>query len=196
MSEASDGIEITEEFKVAEPTEKLIPTADPEKTVEAKATILPDDLRIFLRQETLVEIYEYSKTDLNHELGGVLVGTFHQWRGQLWIDVDGYIKAVKYVNTAASFKFTHDSFSAISREKERRFNDKPTLGWHHTHPGYGVFLSNYDRFIQEQFFNLPYNVALVVDPRASKFGFFQWKHGKIESCGFYFVRARSPAVAR
>ncbi len=186
----SDGIEIVEDLKIAVPDERIVPTLDPTKIVEVKATILGDDLKIFLRQETLVEIYEYSKTDVSHELGGVLIGTFHQWKGQIWIDIDGYIKAAHYVNTAASFKFTHDSFSAITREKERRFNDKPIVGWHHTHPGYGVFLSNYDRFIQDEFFDLPYHVALVVDPRANKFGFFQWKRGKIESCGFYFVRPK------
>jgi len=183
-----EGIEIVAELAVAEPDEKLIPTADKTKRVEAKGTIQPDDLHIFLREETLREIVLYAKTNVSRELGGVLIGTFHQWRGQLWIDVEAYVKATRFQNTAASFKFTHDSWSDITREKEKRFNDKPVVGWQHTHPGYGVFLSGMDMFIQNHFFNLPHQVALVVDPRADTLGFFQWKRGKVVPCGFFFVR--------
>jgi proteasome lid subunit RPN8/RPN11 len=185
---SDEGIEIVADLQIQEPDEKLIPSADRARVVEAKGTIQPDDLQIFLRKETLIEVVQYAKTNLSRELGGVLVGTCHRWRGQTWIDVDGYIKATRFQNTAASFKFTHDSWSDITREKEKKFNDKPIVGWQHTHPGYGVFLSGMDMFIQNHFFNLPYQVALVVDPRADTLGFFQWKRSKVVPCGFYFVR--------
>ena len=177
-----------EDLRIAEPTEKLIPTLDPSKTVTAMGTVAGDDLQIFLSEETLREIVTYAKSDLGHELGGVLPGSFHQHRGRLWIEIDGYIQARQYVNTSASFKFTHDSWSAITREKEARFADVPLVGWQHTHPGYGVFLSGMDLFIQNHFFNLPYQVALVVDPRADTLGFFQWKRGKVAPVGFFYVR--------
>ncbi|HEY3225884.1 MAG TPA: hypothetical protein VGK61_02670 [Planctomycetota bacterium] len=191
MEDASFGE--LEDLRIAEPSEKLIPTLDPNRTVQAMGTVSGDDLHIFLREETLREIVSYAKSDLGRELGGVLPGSFHQFRGRLWVGIDGYIRAQKYVNTAASFKFTHDSWSAISREKEARFADLPLVGWQHTHPGYGVFLSGMDLFIQSNFFNLPYQVALVVDPRADTLGFFQWKRGKVAPCGFFYVRDRVPA---
>ena len=60
------------------------------------------------------------------------------------------------------------------------------LGWQHTHPNYGIFLSNYDMFIQENFFNMPFQVAYVVDPIQNIRGLFQWKNGKVEELkGFY-----------
>jgi proteasome lid subunit RPN8/RPN11 len=181
------------ELNIAEPPEKLIPSLDPARQVDAMGTVAGDDLQIFLREETLREIVLYTKSDLRHELGGVLPGSFYRHRGRLWIEIDGYIKAQQYVNTAASFKFTHDTWSAITREKEARFADKPLVGWQHSHPGYGVFLSGMDLFIQTHFFNLPYQVALVVDPRADTLGFFQWKHGKVAPCGFFYVRDRVAA---
>ena len=178
------------ELSIAEPPEKVIPTLDRSLIVEPMGTILGDDLHIFLSQETLREIMVYAKSDVGHELGGVLPGSFYQHRGSLWIQIDGYIRAKSYVNTSASFKFTHDTWSAISREKESRFGDSPLVGWQHTHPGYGVFLSSMDLFIQNHFFNLPYQVALVVDPRANTLGFFQWKRKKVTPCGFFYVRRR------
>jgi hypothetical protein len=47
-----------------------------------------------------------------------------------------------------------------------------------------------DLFIQQHFFNLPYQVALVVDPRADTLGFFQWKHRKVQPCGFFYVKRK------
>lgn len=172
----------------AQPQERLIPTADASKRVEAKGVIQPDDLHIFLSEEILLEVISYSASDVTRELGGVFVGTLYSHRGMAWLLVEGYLRARHYVNTAASFRFTHDTWSDITRERERRFNDKLMVGWQHTHPGYGIFLSSMDRFIQEHFFNLPWMVALVVDPKQENLGFFQWKRGEITPCGFFYVR--------
>lgn len=175
------------DLQIAEPPERLIPTLDRERRVEPMGTIQGDDLHIFLREETLKEIVRHAKADPGRERGGVLPGMFYQHRGRLWVEVDGYIPARHSVGTASSFRFTADSWSAIMREKEGRFNDRPLVGWHHTHPGYGIFLSSMDLFIQEHFFNLPHQIALVVDPKADTLGFFQWKHRQVRPCGFFYV---------
>ena len=61
------------------------------------------------------------------------------------------------------------------------------LGWHHTHPGYDVFLSSYDLFIQENFFDLPFQTAYVVDPLKDNRGFFAKKDGVISRLGGFFI---------
>ncbi len=175
------------ELEIVEPPEKVIPTQDPQRRVQPLKVISPHDLQVFIREQILREIVIHAKSNMGMELGGVLIGEHYRWKGQYWVLVDGYIKAEGYVNTAASFKFTHDSWSQISREREKRFNDRPMVGWHHTHPGYGVFLSHMDTFIQRNFFNLPYQVALVVDPRREEFGFFIWKGHKIEGVGCWYI---------
>ena len=188
--EDEDGISVTGGLVYAQPTERLIPTEDPTKKVEAKGTIEPTDVHIFLTEEILKDVINWSKSDLNHELGGVFVGDLCIHNGRTFLDIQGYIRAQHYVNTAASFRFTHDTWSAISRDRENNFEDKMILGWHHTHPGYGVFLSGTDMFSHSNFFNLPWMVALVVDPRKEDLGFFQWKKGNqdVKQCGFFFVR--------
>lgn len=185
---ADDGIEITTGLEVVQPQEKLIPTADKTKRVEPKGVIKPGDLHLFLTEALLREVIAWSNTDLGHELGGVFVGDLYSWKGLPYLEIAGYIKAQDYEHTAASFTFTHDTWSAITREKEQRFNDKMLVGWHHTHPGYGIFLSGMDQFIHRNFFNLPWMFAMVVDPKQETLGFFQMRKNQIEHIGFFFVR--------
>lgn len=185
---SDEGFQVTEDLAFAQPVEKIIPTADRTKIVEPKGVIQPDDLHIFLNESILREVVDWSKTDVYHELGGVFVGELFAWRRMEYLQISGYIRASHYQNTAASFRFTHDSWSAITRERERKYGDKLVVGWHHTHPGYGIFLSGTDMFSHRSFFNLPWMFAMVVDPRAESLGFFQWKQGKVVPCGFFFVR--------
>src|SRR5690349_19187255 len=104
------------ELELARPPEKLPPDLDAARRVQAMGQVGSDDLRIFLREETLREMVIYSKTSTSHELGGVMVGDFFEHRGRPWIEIAGYIRASHYVNTSASFKFTVESWGAITRE--------------------------------------------------------------------------------
>src|SRR5260370_28351362 len=54
------------------------------------------------------------------------------------------------------------------------------VGWYRSHPGFGVFLSEHDLFIQENFFSGPHQVAWVYDPHTDEEGCFGWVGGKTE----------------
>jgi hypothetical protein len=56
--------------------------------------------------------------------------------------------------------------------------DQTIVGWYHTHPGFGIFLSEMDVFICEHFFNLPWQTAFVFDPHSGEEGNFIWRSGK------------------
>src|SRR5258706_6940000 len=118
---ADDGIDLSSGLETIQPIEKLIPTSDKTKRVEAKGVIQPDDLNIFRTEAILKEVVDWSKSDLSHELGGVFVGDLYSWKGKPYLEIAGYLKAQHYENTAASFRFTHDSWSAISREREQKY---------------------------------------------------------------------------
>ena len=85
-------------------------------------------------------------------------------------------------------RFTHATWAAMTRRAEEDYPGELVVGWQHTHPGLGVFLSAYDLFIHRHFFSQPWQIALVVDPRARQCGFFQWLGGKVVDCGFVYVR--------
>jgi hypothetical protein len=55
---------------------------------------------------------------------------------------------------------------------EKRFEDERIVGWYHTHPRMGIFLSHYDTWLHRNFFPEPWQVALVVEPYSSLGGFF------------------------
>jgi len=38
---------------------------------------------------------------------------------------------------------------------DAQFADKKIVGWYHSHPGFGIFLSEYDLFIHRNFFTAP-----------------------------------------
>ena len=98
-----------------------------------------------------------------------------------------YIEA-RYTDASAStLTFTHETWDYVYKEQGAKYPDKKIVGWQHTHPSYGIFLSNYDLFIQENFFNLPFQVAYVIDPIQKIRGFFQWKNGKIEKLKGYYI---------
>ncbi len=174
----------------AAPTAKRIPLADSSLAIEAKGAENPHHRPIFISRALLARIVEHSVSDVAHEVGGVLVGGHYVDNGTDFIEIEGFLNADYAEGRAASFKFTHRTWEDITRRVERQHAGKLLVGWHHSHPGYGVFLSHYDTFIHENFFNVEWQVALVVDPVRMELGFFQWQAGRIVDCGFYLTGDR------
>lgn len=156
---------------------------------------LHDDAPVILiHAEVLNEIvYDYSSQDLHRERGAFLLGVYYE-SPRPALEIRHFLPAVETVNTSASVTFTHDTWAAMHREAAQMYPDEIVLGWHHTHPGIGVFLSPQDLFIHRNFFTAPWHVAMVVDPRRCEFGFFQWRAGEIVDCGFVCIEEQSPDV--
>ncbi len=145
-----------------------------------------DDAKVYIKQDVYKALEEYASSDTAHELGTIILGNYSDALGKLNVVISEFIYA-KYTDASAStLTFTHKTWDYVHKEHENNHPDTKIVGWQHTHPGYGIFLSNYDMFIQENFFNLPFQVAYVIDPVQHIRGFFQWKNGKVEKLkGFY-----------
>ena len=144
---------------------------------------------IFIREETLESILDYSNLDLRREIGGFLVGGyFLDSESDIhYVEINHFSPAVDAKSQAASLTFTHETWSQANEDIRRRFPDQRILGWHHTHPGLGLFLSEYDLFIHRNFFSQPWQIAMVVDPRQREFVFYQWHETELVDCGFICV---------
>jgi proteasome lid subunit RPN8/RPN11 len=129
---------------------------------------------VFVSARALADMTRHAAEDLNRERGGVLVGTAASSAEGVLVAVEGMIPALHTDASRGSVTFTHDTWEQINREKDRDWPDRRIVGWYHTHPGFGLFLSEYDRFIHRSFFDLPWQIALVVDPRAQQSGVFGW----------------------
>lgn len=146
-----------------------------------------DDVKIYIKQNVYKELEKFASSDTSKELGSILIGDYCEQMGKNFVVISDFIKA-KYTDASAStLTFTHETWDYVHKEHGMCYPDKKIVGWQHTHPNYGIFLSNYDLFIQENFFNLPFQIAYVIDPVQNIRGFFQWKNEKIEKLKGYYV---------
>ena len=137
-------------------------------------------VQINISEEIKDGIKTFSTSDTSRELGGVLVGKVYENEPNSWtVNVENYIIAEHTNAHLSSVTFTAETWAQINNEMDTTYPDSKIVGWFHTHPGFGIFLSNMDIFIQDNFFNLPWQIAYVVDPCHKTDGFFIWKEGEI-----------------
>ena len=141
---------------------------------------------IYIMQSVYKEIHEFTKDKLTVESGGMLMGYTIQANGKTNIIIDGFIEGKHSEGTPTTLKFTHETWDYVHKEADEHFPNDKIIGWIHTHPNFGIFLSNYDKFIHQNFFNDENQIAYVIDPIQHIEGFFFWINGQIEKCpGFY-----------
>lgn len=121
-------------------------------------------------------VRDHVRTDRENEVGGVLVGRLRDGRPE----IHEALPALEAVGGAAQLTFTHEVWEDLLSTVDREHPELQIVGWYHSHPGHGIFLSTYDQFIHENFFSAPGMVALVVDPRDDDaFGWFGWREGAL-----------------
>ncbi len=187
MQPAADhGFEIIlEEENITQVRNKLPPCEKTGYRVHEHGKI-PDDLHIYINVETISRIKAHALVDTYREIGGVLIGEVSRHNGRNYINITSSIEAQHTNHSGASVTFTHETWDYVFRTMDRKYPDEMILGWYHTHPNFGIFLSGEDLFIHENFFNHEWLVAFVVDPVRSQSGFFNWKNGEIVRSGGYY----------
>jgi len=140
------------------------------------------------------QIVELALTDTRRELGGVLIGSLSN-DGKPAVQITAMIPARYTDSQNASITFTHETWQDILAVKDRAYPDLKIVGWFHTHPGFGIFLSRFDMHIHENFFNLDWQVAYVVDPLAHTEGFFRWEAGKVQKTLDFEIVGELPTPA-
>ena len=147
-----------------------------------------DTPAVFVSQEAYVTVNQHVSSNIQQEVGGILVGDVYfcpdQKRHYLIIETALIAKFTK--GGGAHVTFTHDTWADIWREMDKHFPEKRILGWYHSHPGMGVFFSGADTFVHSSFFSRFWQVGLVIDPVRDDAGFMQWHKNEIKpSNGFY-----------
>lgn len=125
----------------------------------------------------LARIEAHTAEDTSLECGGVLLGRVDEADGL--VAVLDAIRADGATRKADSLKFTHEVIADIHATRDRDFPSLHIVGWYHSHPGYGIFLSADDLFMHRNFFAAEYQVAYVVDPVQDDRGMFIWRGGDV-----------------
>ena len=161
----------------------------PDDDIDIQLGALPqkktfEGLKVLLSRDVLRNAKQHAAEDTSREAGGVLLGTFvEQPEGRLAVVVTGIVRGLQAIRASASVNFTPETWADIWRsiDNDPIYADEKTwtvVGWYHTHPGFGIFLSSPDKFIHKEYFTHGGHIALVIDPQRRKtFGLGDTKHG-------------------
>jgi proteasome lid subunit RPN8/RPN11 len=137
-----------------------------------------------IRAEVARQIRQHARSSPKTEVCGVLIGEIEDGTA----DVQACISGANAAQGGAHVTFTQDTWEHIYKIKDRDFPDARIVGWYHSHPGFGIFLSDHDTFIHKNFFSAPEQVAWVIDPHTDEEGCFGWRGSRLERIArFSFV---------
>ena len=127
--------------------------------------------------EVREHVYAHVFGNADREVGGVLIGRV---AGHSAIPlVTAAIAAASAAEGRAELTFTQDTWEHVHKVLARDFPYDQIVGWYHSHPGFGIFLSEHDLFIHRNFFSGTSQIALVVDPLKGVEGVFGWQDEQV-----------------
>ncbi|QOV88814.1 Mov34/MPN/PAD-1 family protein [Humisphaera borealis] len=125
------------------------------------------------------------------EVCGVLIGTVYENPQASFVYIDGAIRGEASSGRSTAVTFTAETWQHIHKVMEEKHPGKKIIAWYHTHPGFGIFLSEMDLFIQRHFFNSPWQMAFVVDPQSRESGMFAWRQAQVRRVDYVIDDERS-----
>jgi proteasome lid subunit RPN8/RPN11 len=126
--------------------------------------------RVTIEGEVLRQIRQHARSNSKTEVCGVLIGE-ENGNG---LSITARIPGLNAAQAGTYVTFTQDTWEHIYKIKDKEHPDERIMGWYHSHPGFGVFLSDHDTFIHKNFFSSALQVAWVYDPHSDEEGCFGW----------------------
>jgi proteasome lid subunit RPN8/RPN11 len=130
-----------------------------------------------VRRSVLNDVHAHAHSSLNAEICGVLVGDVVRDEHGPFVYIEASIRGEFASSQFAGVTFTAETWTYMQGILDKQHPGKRIVGWYHSHPDFGIFLSEMDLFIHRHFFNLAWQVALVYDPIRSEEGMFIWRGG-------------------
>jgi len=129
---------------------------------------------IFVGPEAFSRFCEHAASDLEREVGGGLAGHvgLDPASQRPFVVIEAAIPGRHTRQGNAFITFTQETLVALHDDVEALRPEARLVGWYHTHPRMGVFLSGYDRWLHHHFFPELWQVALVIEPHTQMGGFF------------------------
>jgi len=165
-----------------------IKTADFEERTFPVEPAVP--YRISMTGRSYEAIFKHAEEDKSIEICGVLVGDVYRDAKGPYLEITDAIRGEHATNKSGQVTFTHETWAHINGIKDSEYPDRRIVGWYHSHPEYGVFLSSQDTFIHANFFGQPWQVAFVIDPVSEEEGFFIWRDGRPDPVKEYWRDGR------
>ena len=152
--------------------------------------------RVSFSRKAHANLVAHAKESLDAEVCGVLAGEVRDDT----VEVRAIIRGAAARAGRAHVTFTHETWNQIHATLDKEYPDLQIVGWYHTHPGFGVEFSAMDRFIHENFFSAPTQVAYLSDPLSGDVSICTNSSSGLEYAAKFWVdgrehAAKSPASA-
>jgi proteasome lid subunit RPN8/RPN11 len=145
------------------------------KKTQATAANGDATLQVTMAAEAQRKIRQHARSSMDAEICGVLIGTMEPGRTV----VEETIAGAGARQAGTHVTFTQETWAHIYEVKDAQYPDHRIVGWYHSHPSFGIFLSDHDLFIHRNFFSDANQIAWVVDPHSDEEGCFAWQEGEI-----------------
>jgi proteasome lid subunit RPN8/RPN11 len=145
------------EFQLRQPPESpVIFYSDGEKKDICKVYIKKSVL-----DKMIIHCMDNAKSQL--EVMGFLVGEVFSWEGFLYSMIKDVV-TTELISTEISVRFDTEGFESLFEKLDSLDYEYIIVGWYHSHPDLGCFLSQKDLETQKRMFNMSFHSAFVLDP--------------------------------
>ena len=170
----SNQIEWVECEDVYKPIEKPI-----KEFIEEKEIRLPYT-PVYILQSALTTLKTHLEVNKTVEQGGILFGqAYNDSQHGIYVEITAAVAAPATIGTGAHLEFTSDSWQGIMDYAKSTHPEANIVGWYHSHPNIGVFMSGTDMRTQRAFFYHPWCVSIIYDPIRNEIGCFLGEDAKV-----------------
>lgn len=173
-------IRFGEPYTLPLPKEKL-PFAQLVAVRSSISTYRQQTFQVYVVNGVLEQVMGHIRENVRVECGGILVG--HPFQNlddpdMTFVVVTASIAQDSSSHSVAHFTVGPKEIEATRGEMQKMYPGWTSVGWYHSHPGHGVFLSGQDMQIVRSIYNAEWHLALVVDPKSNEAAFFRGSEGE------------------
>ena len=154
-----------------------------------------DELPLYVQRTAEEKMRNHSLAGMraSHEVMGLLLGGRFTWQGREY----ALVRDVATTELEASeyhVRFHEDGMEGLFESLDDLDFVYSIVGWYHSHPGIGCFMSDTDVRTQEGSFNSPHHSALVLDPVRREMEAYHMVEGNVvlRALGIYWDLHQDP----
>lgn len=153
--------------------------------------------RLVFSEDVVLRLDQFAHSKVKGEHGGFLIGHKRELKSS-----EGYeILVERFVpipqkDDATRLVITKEHFKTVQRALAEGENREEVVGWAHTHPGFGVFLSNFDKEQHQRYFPEPWQVAYILDNVGHERAVYHCVNEEWHEIGGYYILKEMAANER
>lgn len=149
------------------------PTPKPIQEFITEREINPLLPQVYISEEAYNNLISHLEADVSVEHGGILFGqAYTDSKHGIYVEITAAVAAPRTIGTGVHLEFTPETWQGIMNHAKEAHPEANIVGWYHSHPNLGVFMSATDMRTQRAFFHHPWCVSIVYDPVRKDIGYF------------------------